>query len=66
MEHRLRVNWIGAVSVLAIATTVSVVTSTVVASRAFLQRGQQLVQASGDVSVKGSARLRVQLIPVAS
>lgn len=60
MEYRLRINWLGAVSVLAIAVTVSVITSTVVASRAFLQKGRQQAQAYRDVTVKGSARVRVR------
>lgn len=60
MEYRLRVNWLGGVCVLAGAVVVSVITSTVVASRAYLARVERQASAHRDISVKGSARVRVQ------
>ena len=60
MEHRVRVNWLGATVVLALGVAVSLVTSTVVASRAINSRTKAVAKASQEITVKGSARRRVR------
>jgi hypothetical protein len=60
MEHHVRVNWLGAAVVLALGLGVSVVTSTIVAGRAYQQRAVDAGRAGQSVSVKGSARVRVK------
>lgn len=60
MEYRLRVNWLAGASVIAGAVVVSVITSAVVASRAYVARVDRQASASRDITVKGSARVRVE------
>lgn len=60
MEYRVRVNWIGAAAVLALGVTASVVTSTIVASRALAQHSKSNARRAQEIAVKGSARQRVR------
>jgi len=60
LEHRVRVNWLGAAIVLALGVAVSLVTSTIVASRAINTRTKAAAKASQEITVKGSARRRVR------
>jgi hypothetical protein len=59
MEYRVRLNLATAALVVALGVGVSVVTSTVVAARAYAQRGAQAVAVGRDITVKGSTRKRV-------
>lgn len=56
MEHTVRINLIGAVSTLVIGVGASVVASTVLATRAYRARVNQLERADQAVTVKGYAR----------
>jgi hypothetical protein len=59
MQEFNRSRILGAAVVLSAAVAASFVTSTVVASRAYLQRGEQQVRQSRTLDVTGSARLRI-------
>lgn len=59
-EHRVRISsLLGTAIVLAAGLAVSVVTSTVVASRAYRGKAQEVLAADREITVKGSARLPV-------
>jgi hypothetical protein len=60
MEYRVRLNVLSAAVVIALGVTTSLITSTVVASRAYQSRGKQAALSAQDLTVKGSARTRVQ------
>ncbi len=59
MGHRGQVNLLGAAVVVSIAVVASFVTSTMVASRAYLGRGEQQHRQARMLEVAGSARLRI-------
>ncbi len=59
MEHTVRVKLLGTAAVLALGIGASIVTSTVVVSRAIEQRTRMQAKGAQTISVKGSARLRV-------
>lgn len=58
-EHRVRVNLLGTAIVLAVGVAVSAITSTVVAGRALASHARVQAKARQDITVKGSARVRV-------
>ncbi len=60
MEQIIRVRAIGVAAVIALGITVSAVTSTVVASRAYQGRVEQTSKAQQEMNVKGSARAAVR------
>jgi hypothetical protein len=60
MEYRVRVNLFSTALIVAIGVAASLVTSTVVASRAYRARGQEANQQNQVITVKGSARLPVR------
>lgn len=60
MEHRVRVNILSGAVVVALGVAVSLITSTVVASRAYQSRVKQAAQAGQELTVKGSTRVRVR------
>jgi uncharacterized protein len=60
MEYRVRINMFGAAAVLAAGVVVSMVTSTVVASRAYQSRVQEMSKQTHEITVRGSARTRVR------
>jgi hypothetical protein len=59
MEHRVHLNLATTALVVSIGVAVSLITSTVVAARAYSQRGEQSVSVGRDITVKGSTRKRV-------
>ena len=59
MERTIRVQLAAGGVVLALGIGASIITSTIVASRAYERRGQQAQSATRELSVKGSARQRV-------
>ena len=59
MEYRVRVNLLSTAIVIALGVVVSVITSTVVAARAYQSRVRQLASSEREITVKGSARERV-------
>lgn len=60
MEHHVKLNWLSAAVVVALGVVVSVVTSTVVAARAYRARGDQTVHSRQTITVKGSTRQRIR------
>ena len=60
MEHRIRLNLFSTALVVAIGLGVSVVTSTLLVSRAYTQRGEREVVREQTITVKGSTRERIQ------
>lgn len=58
-EHRVRINLLGTAVVLAVGVAVSAITSTVVAGRALAGHARAQARARQDITVKGSARVRV-------
>ncbi len=60
MEHHVRVHMLSAAIVIAVGIAASVVTSTVVAARAYRSHADQQAQSDHEIAVKGSARLRVR------
>lgn len=58
-QHIIRVQAIGMAIVLALGVAVSLITSSVVASRAYQRRGEQATSSRKELTVKGSARLPV-------
>jgi hypothetical protein len=58
-EHRVRVNLLGTAIILAAGIAVSAITSTVVAGRAMNAKIRTQAKVYQDITVKGSARLRV-------
>lgn len=60
MEHIVQIRALGAAAVIAIGAAVSLITSTVVVSRALKNRGEQSVRAQQELTVKGLARTRVR------
>ena len=59
MEYNVRVNLFSTAAIIALGVVVSLVTSTVVASKAYRARGEQAVRKEQTISVKGFARLGV-------
>lgn len=59
MEYNVRVKCAGGVLAIAAVVGVSVVTSTVVASRAYEERGRAAAARADDIAVRGSARARI-------
>jgi hypothetical protein len=59
MEYRVRLDLFWTAGVLALGMVVSVVTSSVVVSRALDRHGRQKAEETRDITVKGSARTRV-------
>ncbi|HYE62320.1 MAG TPA: SIMPL domain-containing protein [Phycisphaerales bacterium] len=59
MEYRVRLNLLSTAVVLAIGIAASVITSTIVAARAYQSRVRQLASNQREITVKGSARERV-------
>lgn len=59
MEHDVRVKLAGGAIAVALVVGLSVVTSTVVASRAYQQRGKQAASRSEEITVRGSARRQI-------
>lgn len=59
MEYRVRLDLFWTAAVLALGMAVSVVTSSLVVSRALERRGRQQAERAQDITVKGSARTRV-------
>jgi hypothetical protein len=60
MEHDVRVRVVGAAAVVALGLVTSLVTTAVVASRAYEARGRETARANREITVKGSARIRVR------
>ncbi len=60
MEYRVRLNLLSTAIVVAAGIIVSVVTSTVVAARAYESRARQSAKVNQDITVKGSTRTRVR------
>jgi uncharacterized protein len=60
MEHRIRINMVGAAIVLAAGIALSLITSTAVASRAFDSRYRESRERQQEITVKGSARMPVR------
>lgn len=59
MEHDVRVKLAGGAVAVALVVGLSVVTSTVVASRAYQQRGKHAAARSEEITVRGSARRQI-------
>jgi hypothetical protein len=59
VEYRVRVQALGAAVVIALAIVASIVTSAIVASRAYVERPAAAAAAAQDVTVKGKATRRV-------
>jgi hypothetical protein len=59
MEYRIRLNLATTAAILALGVTVSAITSTVVASRAYVARGRQAQADTHVITVKGSTRKRI-------
>ncbi len=59
MNYTIRFGLAGTAALLAVVLVVSVVTSTVVASRAYVARGAQVLKADQLITVKGSTRKRI-------
>lgn len=59
-EHTIRIRALSAAIVIALGATVSLITSTVVASRAYKGRGEQAAKSQQELTVKGSARIPVR------
>jgi hypothetical protein len=60
MDHDVRVRVMGAAAVVAIGLVTSLVTTAVVASNAYEARGRETARANREITVKGSARIRVR------
>lgn len=60
MEHRVRINLLSSVVVVALGVTVSLITSTAVASRAYRARGEMADNGNRTLVVKGAARKRIR------
>lgn len=60
MEHTLRIRALGLAIVLALGIATSIITSTVVATRAYQGRAEQAAKTQQEMTVKGSARTRVR------
>lgn len=60
MDHVVRVQVVGGAAVVALGIVASLVTSSIVASRAYVARGRQESRSAQEITVKGSARLRVR------
>ncbi len=60
MEYSLRFNFAMTAAVVVVAGILSVTTSAVVASRAYVERGAQAVKTEQVISVKGSTRKRIR------
>jgi hypothetical protein len=60
MEHQVRIRVMGAAAVVAIGLVTSLVTTAVVASNAYEARGRETARANREITVKGSARIRVR------
>lgn len=60
MEYKVRFNLAATATLVAIAVVVSIVTSTVVASRAYVARGEQAFKSDQLITVKGSTRKRIR------
>jgi hypothetical protein len=60
MTHEVRIRVLGAASVVALGLVTSLVTTAVVASRAYEARGREAARANREITVKGSARIRVR------
>lgn len=60
MEYRVRLNLATTAVIVALGIAVSVITSTVVAARAYRSRGEQVVRSEQTIIVKGSARKRIR------
>src|SRR4051812_18474861 len=56
MEHQVRVSFLSTAAVIAVGIATSVITSTIVAARAYQSRVRQIASAQREVTVKGSAR----------
>lgn len=59
MEHHVRVKLAGGAIGIAVVVGLSVITSTIVASRAYEQRGRQAAARRDEITVRGSARQRI-------
>lgn len=60
MEHHVRFHAVGAAVVVVLGIAASLITSTLLASRAYEARGKQGLQAVREITVRGSARVRVR------
>lgn len=60
MEHRVRINWVGAAAVIAAAVVLSVTASAVMVSKAYVKRGEVAARGPQEITVKGYARTRVR------
>lgn len=60
MEHTVRVKLLGATAILALGIGASIITSTIVVSRAIDQRTKAQAKARQEITVKGSCRQRVK------
>lgn len=60
MNVNVRFHLLGGAVVLAAGLVVSIVTSTIVASRAYEARGRMAVRTTNEINVRGSARVRVR------
>ncbi len=60
MDHNVRVQVVGGAAVVALGIVASLVTSTIVASRAYVSRGREQARGQQEITVKGSARVRVR------
>lgn len=59
MHYVLNVRAMGAAATLALGMAISIITSTVVASRAYSSRAAQTARSQQEITVKGSARMRI-------
>ena len=60
MEYNIRFNLAAVAAVVLVAAVVGAISSTVVASRAYVTRGEQSLRADQIITVKGSTRKRIQ------
>lgn len=60
MEHRIRLNLLSTAIVLSLGAVISLITSAVVASRAYSNRAEQTARQEQQLFVKGYARTRVR------
>lgn len=60
MEHHVRFHAVGAAVVVVLGVAASLITSTFIASRSYEARGKQGLSAVREITVRGSARVRVR------
>ena len=66
MEYRIHLNLATPAAIVMLGVAVSIITSTIVAARAYRSRGEQLTRTDQTIVVKGSARRRSPGTPAAA